>query len=159
MEALKNSNILITSNEPWGDIWYTKHNYAYELSKTNKVFFLNPPKGWRQNSLKNIKIRSEKINGQIFNVGFKNQSVNDLASDVKEVVGEDIKIINTKSDDNRSYHVCSEKIKEILGFKTKHTVKDAVKDLKNAFEKNLLVNSLQDEKYFNIKRMQSIKLV
>jgi len=106
-----------------------------------------------------LNARSEKINGQIFNVGFKNQSVNELASDVKEVVGEDIKIINTKSDDNRSYHVCSEKIKEILGFKTKHTVKDAVKDLKNAFEKNLLVNSLQDEKYFNIKRMQSIKLV
>ena len=106
-----------------------------------------------------LNAKSEKINGQIFNVGFKNQSVNEIASDVKKVVGEDIKIINTKSDDNRSYHVCSEKIKEILGFKTKHTVKDAVKDLKNAFEKNLLVNSLQDEKYFNIKRMQSIKLV
>ena len=106
-----------------------------------------------------LKARSEKINGQIFNVGFKNQSVNEIASDVKEVVGEDIKIINIKSDDNRSYHVCSEKIKEILGFEAKHTVKDAVKDLKNAFQKNLLANSLQDEKSFNIKRMQSKKLV
>ena len=105
-----------------------------------------------------LNAKPEKINGQIFNVGFKNQSVNELAADVKEVIGEDIKIINTKSDDNRSYHVSAEKIKDILGFSTKHTVKDAAKDLKNAFEKNLLANSLHDEKYFNIKRMQSIKL-
>jgi len=105
-----------------------------------------------------LNAKPEKINGQIFNVGFKNQSVNELAADVKEVIGEDIKIINTKSDDNRSYHVSAEKIKDILGFSTKHTVKDAAKDLKNAFEKNLLANSLHDEKYFNIKRMQSINL-
>ncbi len=106
-----------------------------------------------------LNAQSKKINGEIFNVGFRNQSVNELASDVKEVIGEDIKIINTKSDDNRSYHVSSEKISKILGFNTKCTVKDAVLDLKNAFEKNLIKNSFNDEKYFNIKRMQSIKLV
>jgi len=100
----------------------------------------------------------KKINGQIFNVGFKNQSVNELANDVKEVVGNDIKIINTKSDDDRSYHVSSQKIKDILGFETKHTVKDAVVDLKNAFEKKLLTNTFNDEFFFNIKRMNSIKL-
>ena len=70
-----------------------------------------------------------------------------------------LEIVNIKSNDNRSYHVSSEKIRKILGFYTKYTVKDAVSDLKNAFEKNLLVNSLQNEKYFNIKRMQSIKLI
>jgi nucleoside-diphosphate-sugar epimerase len=99
-----------------------------------------------------------KINGQIFNVGFKNQSVNELANDVKEVIGDDVKIINTKSDDNRSYHVSSEKIKDILGFETKYTVKNAVSDLKSAFEKKLLVNTFNDEMFFNIKRMNSIKL-
>lgn len=41
--TLEGQNILIISNEPWGDIWYSKHNYANELSKKNKVFFLNPP--------------------------------------------------------------------------------------------------------------------
>ena len=81
---------------------------------------------------------SLKINGQIFNVGFKNQSVNELANDVKEVIGSDIKIKNTKSDDNRSYHVSSEKIEKVLGFKTKYTIKDAVLDLKNAFEKKII---------------------
>ena len=105
-----------------------------------------------------LNAETKKINGQIFNVGFKNQSVNELANDVKEVVGDDIKIINTKSDDNRSYHVSSQKIKDILDFETKHTVKDAVLDLKNAFEKKLLTNTFNDEFFFNIKRMNSIKL-
>ncbi|MDB9719140.1 SDR family oxidoreductase [Candidatus Pelagibacter sp.] len=100
----------------------------------------------------------KKINGQIFNVGFKNQSVNELAIDVKEVMGSDIKILNTKSDDNRSYHVSSEKIKEILDFKTRYSVKDAVTDLKNAFENKTLINTFNNEYFFNIKRMNNINL-
>lgn len=100
----------------------------------------------------------KKINGQIFNVGYKNQSVNELANDVKKVIGNDINIVNTKSNDNRSYHVSSEKIKDILGFETKYTVKDAVLDLKNAFENKLLTNTFDDEFFFNIKRMNNINL-
>ena len=38
------------------------------------------------------------------------------------------------------------------------TIYDAVKDLKSAFEKGLLPNSLTDERYFNIKRMNNIQL-
>ena len=101
---------------------------------------------------------NKKVNGEIFNVGFKNQSVNELANDVKEIIGEDIKIINTKSDDNRSYHVSSRKIKEVLGFETKYSVKDAVSDLKSAFEKKLLVDTFDNEFFFNIKRMNNINI-
>tara|TARA_B110000967_G_C18898637_1_gene572773 strand:- start:4853 stop:5833 length:981 start_codon:yes stop_codon:yes gene_type:complete len=100
----------------------------------------------------------KKINGEIFNVGFKNQSVNELAHDVKEVIGADVKIINSRSDDNRSYHVSSEKIKKILGFETKYSVKDAVLDLKIAFEKKLLTDTFDNEFFFNIKRMNNINL-
>tara|TARA_B110000483_G_C18167206_1_gene531798 strand:- start:980 stop:1960 length:981 start_codon:yes stop_codon:yes gene_type:complete len=100
----------------------------------------------------------KKINGQIFNVGFKNQSVNELAYDVKSVIGDDIKIVNSKSDDNRSYHVSSEKIKDVLGFETKKSVKDAVLDLKDAFKKKVLLNTFDDEMFFNIKRMNNISL-
>lgn len=101
---------------------------------------------------------TKKVNGEIFNVGFKNQTVNELASDVTEIVGDDVKIIKTKSDDNRSYHVSSEKIREILGFQTNYTVKDSVSDLKSAFENKLLINTFENEFFFNIKRMNSIKL-
>ena len=100
----------------------------------------------------------DKINGEIFNVGFKNQSVNDLANDVREVLGMDIEIKQTKTNDNRSYHVSSEKIYRVIGFAPKYSVKDAVLDLKEAFEKKLLTNTFEDEMYFNIKRMQSINL-
>lgn len=100
----------------------------------------------------------KKINGEIFNVGFKNQTVNELADDVKEVIGQDVKIIKTESDDNRSYHVSSDKIKQILGFETKFSVKDAVTDLKNEFEKKSLINTFEDEFFFNIKRMNNINL-
>ena len=80
---------------------------------------------------------ANKINGEIFNVGYKNQTVNELASNVKDVIGDDVKIINTVSNDNRSYHVSNEKIKNVLGFETNFTIKDAVEDLKNCFEKNI----------------------
>ena len=101
----------------------------------------------------------KKINGEIFNVGFKNQSVNELAQDVKAVLGDDISIKNTITNDNRSYHVSSQKIKDVIGFETKFTVRDAVSDLKEAFEKKLLTNTFDNELFFNIKRMNNIKLV
>jgi nucleoside-diphosphate-sugar epimerase len=100
----------------------------------------------------------KKINGEIFNVGYKNQTVNELAQNVRDVIGKDIEIIKTKSDDNRSYHVSSQKIYDVLNFKTKLTVKDAVFDLQQAFKNKLLKATFEDENYFNIKRMQSIKL-
>ena len=93
-----------------------------------------------------------------FNVGYKNQTLNELAEDVKKIIGDDVQISRTESDDNRSYHVSNEKIKDILGFETKFTIQDAVRDLKDAFDKNLLPNSFDDKKYFNIKTMNSIKL-
>jgi nucleoside-diphosphate-sugar epimerase len=84
--------------------------------------------------------------------------LSELAKDVVDIIGDDVKIIKSKSDDNRSYHVSSEKIREILNFETKYTIKDAVSDLKEAFEKKLLNNTFDNEFFFNIKRMNSINL-
>ena len=81
-----------------------------------------------------------------------------MANTVKEVIGQDVELEAVPTDDNRSYHISSKKIKKILGFESQYTIKDSVNDLKEAFEKGLLPDSLTDEKYFNIKRMQSIKL-
>ena len=105
-----------------------------------------------------INAEKSKISGETFNAGYENKSVLDLATTVKNVLGDDIELIETPTDDNRSYHISSKKIQEILNFNSKFTIEDAVKDLQNAFKKNLLPNSLTDEKYFNIKRMKSIKL-
>ena len=100
----------------------------------------------------------EKIAGKIYNAGYENHSVKNIAETVKNTVGDDVKLVTSHSDDNRSYHVSSKKIQTELGFKAKHTIKDAVTDLCEAFDRGLLPNSLEDEMYFNIKRMQKINL-
>lgn len=98
------------------------------------------------------------IAGQIFNAGYENQSVEELALLVRDVMGDDVELIQTPTDDNRSYHISSARIKETLGFTPKRSIRDAVVDMKRAFEAGLLPNSLTDERYFNIRRMQSVQL-
>ena len=98
------------------------------------------------------------ISGQIFNAGYENQKVIDLAGIVKKVIGNDVKIEIQKSNDNRSYHISSNKIKKVLNFSTERTIEDAVKDLKNAFDQGLLKDTLTNDSYFNIKKMNSINL-
>ncbi len=105
-----------------------------------------------------LKADTKKINGRVFNAGWENMSVNDIASSVKKNVGQDVKIINTPSNDTRSYHISSERIKNSLGFTTKFTIDDAIQDLINAFDKKLFDNPLKNDLYFNIKRMQKINL-
>jgi len=105
-----------------------------------------------------IEAKKEKINKEIFNVGSTNHSVLEIAEMVKKNIGSDIKLNKIHSDDTRSYHISSEKIKNYIGFKTNLTIEDAVKDLKNAFKNKLLINTFEDENFFNIKRMQSIDL-
>ena len=99
-----------------------------------------------------------EVAGQIFNAGFENQKVKDLAEIVKEVIGQDVRMVTLPTEDNRSYHISSKKIYDELGFKATRTIRDAVIDIKNAFDRGRLPNSLDDEQYFNIKRMQSLNL-
>tara|TARA_B100000787_G_scaffold120195_1_gene90254 strand:+ start:34 stop:1011 length:978 start_codon:yes stop_codon:yes gene_type:complete len=105
-----------------------------------------------------LKAEKKLVNGEIFNAGYDNFTVSDIALTVKEVIGNDIEIETLPTDDNRSYHVSSEKIKKTLNFTPKHTIKDAIRDLKKAFEEKKLPDSLENSKYFNIKKMQEIKL-
>lgn len=105
-----------------------------------------------------LRAPKEKIAGEIFNAGFENQTVRDLAETVQRVIGDDVKLVATPTNDNRSYHISSEKIAKKLGFVPKHTIQEAVEDLKHAFETGLLPNSFEDARYFNIKLMQNSKL-
>ena len=105
----------------------------------------------------------EKISGQTFNAGYQNQSIMDIAKIVRRVVKEEfaelgeIEIVTTPTDDIRSYHINSDKIARVLGFKPKHTIEDAVRDLCKAFKAGKLPNSMTDDLYFNVKRMKVLK--
>jgi nucleoside-diphosphate-sugar epimerase len=98
------------------------------------------------------------VDGKVWNAGYHNLKVREIANMVRERVGDNVEIVVTPTDDHRSYHVSSEKIRRDLGFEATHSVSDAILDLKAAFEAGKVPNSLTDDKYYNIRRMQSVKL-
>ena len=101
---------------------------------------------------------NEKVKNEIFNVGFENYTLDQIGELVKKKIGDDIVINHEVTNDNRSYHISSSKIINLLGFKPQFSIEIGINDLKEAFEKKLLINSFNDPKYFNIKTMQKIKL-
>lgn len=100
----------------------------------------------------------EKINRKIYNVGYQNYKVREIAEMVKDTLANNVPIEVTPTDDIRSYHVSSKKIKEELGFEPKHTIEEAISDLKDAFKSGLITNPMEDIRYYNIKTMQQIHL-
>ncbi|MGB8991919.1 MAG: SDR family oxidoreductase, partial [Desulfobaccales bacterium] len=101
---------------------------------------------------------AHNIHKKIYNVGYENFKVGELAEKVKHTLGGDIDIVFTPSNDNRSYHVSSQKIRRELGFAPKFTIEDAILDLKAAFEAGKIPDSMTDIRYYNIKTMQHLKL-
>jgi len=108
--------------------------------------------------LESLEWEDRIIDSQIFNAGYENHSIAGLANLVKKVVGDQIEIEVVPTDDNRSYHVSSEKLSQMTGFKTKKTIEGAVVDLTGAFNQGKLPNSFDDIRYSNIKTMQASNL-
>lgn len=103
---------------------------------------------------------AHKVQGGVFNVGYHNHTVRALGEMVQKIVGKKkkVELVIESSNDNRSYHVCSEKIKQELGFEPNHTVDQAIEDLVEAFEAGKLPNSMEDIRYVNIKTMKALNL-
>ena len=100
----------------------------------------------------------KKIDGKVYNAGYENHSVLQLAEMVQRNVGPHVKLKVQNTNDMRSYHVSSKKIKEELGFEPSHTIEEAVVDLIKAFKDGRLPDSMDDPRYFNIKTMQKLNL-
>ncbi|HEX2113393.1 MAG TPA: NAD-dependent epimerase/dehydratase family protein [Alphaproteobacteria bacterium] len=105
-----------------------------------------------------LELPEKLIDGKVYNAGYENHSVLDLARTVQTVVDPKIDIVVTPTNDNRSYQVSSEKIRRELGFVPKRTIGDAVKGLKAAFAAGKIPNAMTDSMYYNIKRMQEVRL-
>jgi len=98
------------------------------------------------------------IDGRIFNAGYQNHSVAEIAGIVRSVMGPDVEVVTTPTDDNRSYRVSSARIQRELGWAPRHTIEEAVGDLRRAFEAGRIPDPMTDTRYSNIKLMQSVKL-
>jgi nucleoside-diphosphate-sugar epimerase len=106
-----------------------------------------------------LELPTEKIAEKIYNAGYENHKVAEIAEIVRNVVGkDDVNIVTTPTDDLRSYHISSEKIKREIGFVPKHTIEDAVRDLCDAFAAGKIPNPMTDLRYYNVKMMQAIKM-
>ncbi len=101
------------------------------------------------------------IDGRTYNVGYENHTIMEIAEMVRDIVGTGgagVSIEVTPTDDLRSYHISSDKVRRELGFTPAHSIADAVRDLKAAFDAGRVPDSMADQRYFNIKLMQQIGL-
>jgi nucleoside-diphosphate-sugar epimerase len=109
-----------------------------------------------------LEVPNEKVAGQTFNAGYENHSIMEIAEMVRKVVMEefpekgDIEITTTETEDKRSYHINSEKILRVLGFRPKRNIEDAARDLCAAFKAGELPDSFDDDRYFNVKAMKLV---
>jgi nucleoside-diphosphate-sugar epimerase len=106
---------------------------------------------------------TDKVQNEIFNVGYQNLSLMEIAELVRRVVGEEmptrrqVEIVTTPTDDIRSYHINSGKVKRVLGYAPRHTIEDAVRELCRAFLANKLPNSMEDDRYYNVRLLKRLK--
>lgn len=108
-----------------------------------------------------LNIDTKSLSDPVYNVGFENHKVQDIAKIVQDCFekrNKEIQIIFEETDDLRSYHIDSSKIKRELNFLPKKNIEDAVEDLIEAFENKKLTNSMEDIKYYNIKQMNYLNI-
>jgi nucleoside-diphosphate-sugar epimerase len=109
-----------------------------------------------------LQLPADKIDGKVYNAGYQNHTIAELADIVKKVVEREfpekapIEIVTSATDDLRSYHISSGKIEKELGYKPRRSVEDAVADLCRAFRTGKFKNTLDDSRYFNVRTMKSL---
>jgi nucleoside-diphosphate-sugar epimerase len=110
-----------------------------------------------------LAVPADKVRNETFNVGYQNLSLMEIAELVRRVVGEEmpdrkkVDIVTTPTDDIRSYHINSDKIKRVLGYAPRHTIEDAVRELCRAFLAHQIPNSMEDDRYYNVRLLKRLK--
>src|SRR6266566_5648734 len=100
---------------------------------------------------------ADMIAGKTFNAAYQNHTVAQLGEMVRSIVSREmpelgpIALETVPSNDTRSYHVSSEKIKRELGWSPQRTIEDAVIDLCAAFRAGRIPDPLNDIRYYNVK--------
>jgi len=101
---------------------------------------------------------SEQVDGKIYNAGYYNQTIGEIAETARAVVGEDVVINVEPTNDYRSYRIDSELIRRELGFVAQRDIATAVRDLCAAFEQGRIPEPMSDPRYYNIQTMQLVGL-
>lgn len=99
-------------------------------------------------------INNPDIDAGIYNAGFENLSLLEISDKIKKIIGNDIEIIITKSNDKRSYRLNSDKLIS-TGYKKKYDVDAAINDIIEKFE-NKSLNNL--DQFYTVKWMKKLRL-
>ena len=97
-----------------------------------------------------VRMDAAKINGKIFNAAGYNMLVMETAEIIKNVLGNSIELICAPPrNDERSYHVNSDRIGYELGLVPRRSIEDAVRSILEAYEQKKWVDHL-DPAYNNV---------
>lgn len=104
-----------------------------------------------------------KIQNEIFNVGYENLTILEIANKVKinlekKYIKKNIEIVIEPSSDPRSYHIDSSKSKNILGFSPKYDVNFAINEICEKISNNEFSDTF-DSKYYNVKHLLNNKVI
>ena len=106
--------------------------------------------------VESLRWEAAAIDGRIYNAGYHNRRVGEIAEAVRSIVGQDVRVSVEPTDDNRSYHISSARLARERGFTARRSIEDAVRDLLDAFEAGRIPNAMTDERYYNIRTMQRV---
>lgn len=106
-----------------------------------------------------LQLPDDAVAGRVWNAGYENQTVADIAAQVQDVVGAgNVEIATEPTDDLRSYRISSQRISQDIGFVPKHSIRDAVGDLVEAFHLGLIPDAMVDDRYYNVRVMKKLPL-
>ncbi len=92
------------------------------------------------------------INGRTFNFGFENHKVIEIAELIKDVLSDlQVRIDVTSTTDHRDYHISSDKIQSVLGFKPESSIRQEVESLRAQLDEGFA--DIDAAEYYNMKFM------
>lgn len=95
------------------------------------------------------------INKKVYNIGYENMKVIEIAQMIAQKINAEIEVV--PSNDNRSYHVCSDKFRNECNFKPKHTIEQAIDSIVSAWNSGaIMADPLNATLYHNVKRMNEL---
>ena len=110
-----------------------------------------------------IEADANLIGNKTFNISDENISIENIALKVKDIFKEkynlDILIKKVESeDDKRSYYLNSDKIKKELNFNLKYSIEDAITEIYSLLQTGKYDDSLENDKYYNIRTLKKLNI-
>ena len=109
-------------------------------------------------------VDKDLIAGKTFNCARNNSTVANIALTVQQKVlemfpeKEYVSIKRVSTDDKRSYHVNSDKIRHELGFFPRFSITDAIEYICWGFKDGKFPNSMTNSKYYNVYRLKNLEV-